>query len=114
MQNKHRYARATGSLKAITKFLIKDLELAVKMIKGYEGSDINSFEVLSFRASIDQGKRVLAEVERDLTPAAPPDYNMDRTLSTGEIKDGNTGEIREAPVHNSDLPKDLPTSNKGF
>ena len=43
-----------------------------------------------------------------------PDYNQDRKLSTGEIKDGNTGEIRDAPVHKSDLPKDLPTSNKGF
>ena len=43
-----------------------------------------------------------------------PDYNLDRKLSSGEIKDGNTGEIRDAPVHKSDLPKDLPTSNKGF
>ncbi len=43
-----------------------------------------------------------------------PDYNKDRKLSSGEIKDGNTGEIRDAPVHKSDLPKDLPTSNKGF
>jgi len=43
-----------------------------------------------------------------------PDYNTDRKLSTGEIKDGNTGELRDAPVHKSDLCKDLPTSNKGF
>ena len=41
-------------------------------------------------------------------------YPTDRKLSTGEIKDGNTGELRDAPVHKSDLPPDLPTSNKGF
>jgi len=50
----------------------------------------------------------IMELVLDEIKAPKPQYNMDRKLSNGMIKDGNTGIVREPTCRNrADIPKDL-------
>ncbi len=58
MEDEFKYARATGSLSAMTRFLIKDLEAAVALIDGAD-----SYTIGSFKLTIKHAKQVLADAE---------------------------------------------------
>jgi hypothetical protein len=57
MKNDLRYAKATGMLQTMCRYLVKDLEKAIRII-----DDNDNWEIKSMQISVDHGNEVLNEV----------------------------------------------------
>jgi len=88
MEDEFKYARATGSLSAMTRFLIDDLAAAVDLLDGEE-----HYQVGQFKMTIKHAKQVLADTVGE-EPASPEYSQQDRPVSGGRIK-GTDGYVED-------------------
>lgn len=62
MKDDMRYPRATGSLTAMCRFLIEDLQKATEIIEPLLADGVNDYMTRQFKSTIKHGKEVLARV----------------------------------------------------
>ncbi len=65
MKDDMRYPRATGSLTAMCRFLIEDLQKATEIIEPLLADGVNDYMTRRFKSTIKHGKEVLARVAKD-------------------------------------------------